>query len=116
MPPAARLTDMHTCPAANGPVPHVGGPVNGPCSPNVIIGGLPAARVSDMAVCVGPPDVIAKGSPTVFINGLPAARIGDSTAHGGVIVVGFPTVIIGEVGQGSVLRLAAQTGAPFCKH
>jgi uncharacterized Zn-binding protein involved in type VI secretion len=94
----------------------VGGPVNGPSSPNVIIGGLPAARVSDMAVCVGPPDVITKGSPTVFINGLPAARIGDSTAHGGVIVAGFPTVIIGEVGQGSVLRLAAQTGAPFCKH
>lgn len=116
MPPAARLTDMHTCPAATGPVPHVGGPINGPCSPNVIVGGLPAARVTDMAVCVGPPDTITKGSPTVFINGLPAARIGDSTAHGGVIVVGCPTVIIGETGQGSVLRLAAQAGAPFCKH
>lgn len=116
MPPAARLTDMHTCPASNGPVPHVGGPISGPCSPNVIVGGLPAARVSDMAICVGPPDVITKGSPTVFINGMMAARIGDSTAHGGVIVVGCPTVIIGEVGQGSVLRLAAQTGAPFCKH
>ncbi len=116
MPPAARLTDMHVCPASNGPVPHVGGPVNGPCSTNVIIGGMPAARVSDHAVCVGPPDTIVKGSPTVFINGLQAARIGDRTAHGGVIVMGFPTVIIGETGQGSVLRIAAQTGAPFCKH
>jgi|SRR5579872_5053174 len=116
MPPAARLTDLHTCPAATGPMPHVGGPISGPGSPNVIIGGLPAARASDMAVCVGPPDVITKGSPTVFINGLPAARIGDSTAHGGVIVAGCPTVIIGETGQGNVLRLAAQTGAPFCKH
>jgi len=116
MPPATLLTDMHMCPATTGLVPHLGGPISGPCSPNVIIGYLPAARMSDMAVCVGPPDVIVKGSPTVFINGLPAARIGDSTAHGGVIVAGCPTVIIGDVGQGSVLRFAAQSGAPFCAH
>lgn len=109
MPPAARLTDMHTCPMVTPgtpPIPHVGGPISGPCSPNVIIGGLPAARVTDMAVCVGPQDVIVKGSPTVHINGLLAARIGDNTAHGGVIVMGFPTVMIGEAGMGGA-------GSPF---
>ncbi len=95
MPPAARLTDMHTCPASTGPVPHVGGPIVGPCMPSVLIGGLPAARVSDMATCAGPPDAIVRGSATVLIGGLPAARIGDNTAHGGVIVAGFPTVLIG---------------------
>lgn len=93
--PAARLTDMHTCPMVTGVVPHVGGPVSGPGAPTVLIGSLPAARVSDMLVCVGPPDVIAKGSATVLIGGLPAARLGDQTAHGGVIVLGCPTVLIG---------------------
>ena len=94
--PAARLTDMHTCPMVNpGPVPHVGGPITAPGAPTVLIGNMPAARVSDMAVCVGPPDAIVKGSATVLICGMPAARIGDSTSHGGVIVSGFPTVLIG---------------------
>jgi len=93
--PSARLTDMHTCPMTTGPVPHVGGPISGPCAPTVLIGNMPAARISDMAVCVGPPDVIAKGSATVLIMNMPAARIGDSTAHGGVIVTGMPTVLIG---------------------
>jgi uncharacterized Zn-binding protein involved in type VI secretion len=78
-----------------GIVPHVGGPILPPCCPTVLIGGLPAARVTDMATCVGPPDVIVKGSATVLIGKMPAARIGDNTAHGGVIVLGFPTVIIG---------------------
>jgi uncharacterized Zn-binding protein involved in type VI secretion len=73
----------------------VGGPILPPCAVNVLIGGLPAARVTDMATCVGPPDVIAIGSPTVMINGLMAARMGDQTAHGGVIILGCPTVIIG---------------------
>jgi uncharacterized Zn-binding protein involved in type VI secretion len=77
---------------------------------------LPAARVTDMLTCVGPPDVIVKGSPTVLIGGLMAARMGDQTAHGGVIVLGFPTVLIGETGQGKVLQMAAQNGSPFCKH
>jgi len=96
MPPAARLTDMHTCPLANGPVPHVGGPITAPGCPTVLIGGLPAARVGDMATCVGPPDVIAMGSTTVLIGGQPAARMGDQTAHGGVIVGPCcPTVMIG---------------------
>ena len=83
--PAARVSDMHTCPMVTGVVPHVGGPILPPGCPTVLIGGLPAARVSDRATCVGPPDVIVKGSPTVLIGNLPAARIGDSTAHGGVI-------------------------------
>lgn len=95
MPPAARLTDMHTCPMVTGVVPHVGGPILPACCPTVIIGGLPAARVGDMALCVGPPDVIVKGSTTVIIGSQPAARIGDMTAHGGVIVLGCPTVMIG---------------------
>lgn len=99
MPPAARLTDMHTCPmqtpTPGGPVPHVGGPVSGPGCPTVLIGGMPAARVTDMATCVGPPDMIVKGSATVLIGFLPAARIGDTTAHGGSIAVGCPTVMIG---------------------
>jgi uncharacterized Zn-binding protein involved in type VI secretion len=77
------------------PIPHVGGPVVGPGSPLVLIGGLPAARVSDMAVCVGPPDVIVKGSPMTLIGGLPAARMSDTTAHGGLIVAGCPMVLIG---------------------
>jgi uncharacterized Zn-binding protein involved in type VI secretion len=101
MPPAARLTDMHVCPMVTGLVPHVGGPVDGPCEPTVLIEGLPAARVTDMLVCVGPPDMIAMGSPTVLIGGLMAARMGDPTVHGGVIVVGAPTVMIGEAGSPS---------------
>ena len=95
MPPAARLTDMHVCPMVTGVVPHVGGPILPPCCPTVLIGYLPAARMGDMATCVGPPDVIAKGSATVMIGNKPAARLGDQTAHGGTIVVGCPTVIIG---------------------
>lgn len=96
MPPAARLCDMHVCPMVNpGPVPHVGGPILPPCCPTVLIGFMPAARATDMAFCVGPPDAIAKGSATVMIGGLPAARMGDPTVHGGSIVMGFPQVMIG---------------------
>lgn len=93
--PAARLTDMHVCPMFTGLVPHVGGPIVAPGMPTVLIGALPAARVTDMAMCVGPPDVIVQGSPTVLIGGVLAARIGDMTAHGGVIVMGWPTVLVG---------------------
>jgi uncharacterized Zn-binding protein involved in type VI secretion len=93
--PAARLTDMHACPAVTVVVPHVGGPIVAPGCPTVLIGKLPAARVTDLATCVGPPDMIAMGSLTVLIGKLPAARMGDPTAHGGVIVMGFPTVLIG---------------------
>ena len=95
MPPAARLSDMHTCPMVTGVVPHVGGPILPPCCPTVLIGFLPAARVTDMATCVGPPDVIVMGSSSVMIGMMPAARIGDQTAHGGVIILGDFTVMIG---------------------
>ena len=94
MPPAARITDLHTCPLFDGPKPHVGGPILPPGAVTVLIGGLPAARVGDMATCVGPPDTIAKGSFKVMIGGKPAARMGDMTAHGGVIVAGYPLVMI----------------------
>lgn len=98
MPNAARLTDMHTCPMQTPglpPVPHVGGPIIGPGVPTVLIGKLPAAVMGDMAICVGPPDTIIKGSTTVMIGGKPAARMGDTTAHVGSIIMGCPTVIIG---------------------
>lgn len=99
MPPAARLTDMHVCPmqtmAGPVPIPHVGGPITGPGSPTVLIGKMPAAVMGDMCVCVGPPDSIMKGSATVLICKKPAARMGDTTAHGGSIVLGLPTVMIG---------------------
>ena len=96
--PAARLTDMHVCPMVTPgvpPIPHVGGPIVGPGCPTVLIAMMPAARATDMAVCVGPPDVIAKASVTVLIGAMPAARMGDLTAHGGSIVLGAPTVLIG---------------------
>jgi len=86
---------MHTCVMVTGTVPHVGGPVLPAGCPTVLIGGMPAARVGDMATCIGPPDTIAMGSASVLIGGMPAARMGDSTAHGGTIVAGCPTVIIG---------------------
>ena len=96
MPPAARLTDMHVCPLVNpGPVPHVGGPSLAPGVPQVVIGYLPAATVTDTCICTGPPDTIAMGSTTVMIGGKFPARMGDPTAHGGSIVAGCPTVIIG---------------------
>jgi len=138
--PAARITDMHTCPMVNpGPVPHVGGPILPPCKVNVLTGKLPQARVTDMALCVGPPDVIVKGSATVLVGGLPAARLGDNMAHGGVIVAGCPTVLIGDGGgggggggggagalaaaaafsepalQAQALIAAAKAGVPFCE-
>lgn len=96
MPPAARVGDLHNCPMVIGVVPHVGGPIlPGGAAPTVLIGGLPAATLGTMATCVGTPDSIARGSGTVLIGGRPAARLGDSTTHGGVIVGGLSTVIIG---------------------
>jgi uncharacterized Zn-binding protein involved in type VI secretion len=95
MPFAARITDMHVCPMTSGPIPHVGGPVLPPGVVTVLIGGLPAATVGDMAICTGPPDTIIVGSTTVIIGGKPAARMGDTMAHGGKIIAGCPTVLIG---------------------
>lgn len=96
--PAARIGDMHVCPMVTPgvpPIPHVGGPIMPPCAVTVVIGSMPAARLTDMGVCVGPPDPIIKASMTVLITNLPAARIGDLTTHGGSIVMGEPTVLIG---------------------
>lgn len=137
MPPAARLSDMHTCPMVTGLVPHVGGPILPGCAVTVLTCTLPQARVGDMLTCVGPPDTIVKGSATVMVNNMPAARLGDMTAHGGVIVVGAPTVIIGDAGgggggavapglssagayaapkaQAKALINAARDGTPFCE-
>ena len=95
---AACVGDMHVCPMVTPgvpPIPHVGGPITSPGGPTVLISGKPAATVGSMCTCVGPPDSIVKGSGTVLICGKPAARMGDSTAHGGTIVLGCPTVLIG---------------------
>lgn len=95
---AARVGDMHVCPMVTPgvpPIPHVGGPISGPGCPTVMIGGMPAAVMGDMAVCTGPPDSLIKGSATVMIGGKPAIRMGDSSAHGGSVVIGCPTVLIG---------------------
>lgn len=95
MPGAARIGDMHTCPMSTGPVPHVGGPVIGPGAPSVLIEGMPAAVLGDMATCTGPPDTILTGSTSVLVEGKPLARMGDPTAHGGSIILGSATVIVG---------------------
>lgn len=113
--PAARLTDMHVCPMSTGPVPHVGGPIVSMGAPTVLIGNLPAARVGDMATCVGPPDFIAPpGAPSVLISGMPAARMGDTTLHGGRVILGCLTVLIGTDAGGSGMGAgpAPLSGAP----
>jgi uncharacterized Zn-binding protein involved in type VI secretion len=102
--PAARLTDMHVCPMVTPglpPIPHVGGPIVGPGCPTVLIQSMPASVMGDMCICVGPPDTIIMGSTGVFFGGMPAARMGDPTAHGGSIVLGCMTVLIGETSSGS---------------
>lgn len=117
MPPAARITDMHVCPMVNpGPVPHVGGPTTSGES-TVIIGFQPAARVGDSLLCVGPgvSDSISQGESTVIVGNKPAARLGDPTSHGGVLVAGCPTVIIGSSTQAFTIVVAAQSGVPFCE-
>ena len=93
--PAARVADMHTCPMVTGVVPHVGGPILPAGCPTVLIGSMPAARATDMATCAGGPDVLIPCGSTTMIGGMPASRLGDATAHGGIITVGLPTVLIG---------------------
>ena len=108
--PAARIGDMHMCPMVTPglpPIPHVGGQITGPGCPTVLIGGMPAAVMGDMCVCVGPPDTIVLGSTGVMMGGKPAARMGDQCAHGGAITLGCPTVLIGETGSGGVGGLGA---------
>lgn len=107
MPPAARVTDMHACPK------HGGGPLLPAGEPTVLIGFMPAAREGDLAICAGPPDRVAKGESSVLIGHKPAARLGDSMEHGGMIVLGCPTVMIGSSAQG--VTIAAATAAPFCE-
>jgi len=99
MPSAARITDPHTCPKVEpGPEPHDGGPVlSGEAT--VLIGYQPAARVGDQLSCRGPNDSIVYGESSVLIGHRRASRIGDGTAHGGVIVGGCPSVLIGTDAQ-----------------
>lgn len=99
MPPQARLTDLHV-----GPVCTLGAPlpIVFPGAFTVLVGALPAARVTDMCAgvltppLVGPmPHPILKGSFTVLIQKLPAARMGDLCLLGGTITLGMPTVLTG---------------------
>ncbi len=136
MQPAARLTDLHVCPMVSGLVPHLGGPIAPPCHVTTLIAGFPAARLTDQALCVGPPDMIVTGAPTTMIAGLPAARVGDRTAHGGMIALGCVTVLIGDSAstgaggsgavssfarssagtlQGLTMRKAKRSAKPFCE-
>lgn len=113
--PAARQSDNHVCPdVCPGPVPHVGGPILPPCESTVLIGNLPAARVSDKAACACATDSVTGGSATVLIGGEKAARAGDDCAHGGVIVGGMATVLIGDARGGAMVE-AAKEGKPFCE-
>jgi uncharacterized Zn-binding protein involved in type VI secretion len=111
MPPAARITDNHTCPKTD-PGPHVGGPTSSG-ETTVLIGFQPAARIGDSLVCQGPSDVISKGEPSVIIGDKPAARLGDATSHGGKLVQGCPTVLIGSANQSGCILASAASGAPF---
>jgi len=104
MPAAARISDMHTCPK------HVGGPVSAG-EASVLIGFMPAARVGDTLACAGPVDTVAEGETSVLIGDRPAARVSDATSHGGVLVAGDPTVLIGSNTQSDALR----TDKPFCE-
>lgn len=95
--PAARLGDAQACPLTS-PTPHGSGTIIAG-EPTVCIGGIPSARVGDPVLCAGAPaapNVVARGSASVLIKSLPAARLGDATSHGGVLVAGEPTVLIGD--------------------
>ncbi|HZF52836.1 MAG TPA: PAAR domain-containing protein [Polyangiaceae bacterium] len=112
MPPAARITDDHTCPKMDPPA-HKGGEIQTGAQ-NVKIGYQNAARVGDKALCTGTGalDPIAKGEPTVKIAGQDAARLGDPTEHGGKVVAGCPTVLIGSDTYRACLKSAAASGSP----
>jgi uncharacterized Zn-binding protein involved in type VI secretion len=113
MPPAARITDDHSCPKSDPPA-HKGGPIQTGAA-TVLIGFQPASRVGDKALCtgVGKLDPISKGEPSVRIEGQDAARIGDPTEHGGKVVQGCPTVLIGSQTYRQCMKNAAASGAPF---
>lgn len=103
MPPASRITDKHACPV-HSVTPVIVGDLT------VLIGYMPAARVGDVLACV-PPDMITAGEPTVQIGHRDSARLGDPTAHGGRLIQGCPTVIIGSSPQAETLH----TDEPFCE-
>ena len=91
MPAAARLRD---------PTSHPGLVAQG--SPNVLIEGMPAARLGDKHVCLlpplagpHPPSMMAKGSATVWINGKPAVRQMDPSGCGAQVLAGALTVLVG---------------------
>ena len=116
--PVARLTDMHSCPLVDGPKPHVGGPIIGNCYPMVLAGDLPVATTGSLAQCNGPTDTVVQGSPLVLVNSKPLSRMGDATTHGGVITVGLPSVLVGDMGgpaQALALEAAAVAARPFCE-
>ncbi len=121
--PVARITDMHVCPMqtpAVVPIPHVGGPIIGPGAVTVMAGGMPVSVVGDLAICVGPPDIMVMGSPTVFAMGMPIVRITDMTAHLGMPIVGLPTVMVGDSGgvgspQAATMSAAKAAAAPFVR-
>lgn len=92
--PAARLFDFHFCPARTGKRWHVGGPIVS-AEPTVLVAHRPAARLADSAICRGPMDRIVAGSAGVMVGYRPAARLADRCAHGGFIVQGAATVLIG---------------------
>lgn len=74
------------------------GPVLPPCSQNVKIAGLHAARAGlDAVGCTrhSTPPLIAEGSATVRINGAPLARVDDKTACGASLKQGVSTVLVG---------------------
>ncbi len=105
---AARIGDMHTCPMVTGLVPHVGGPITGVCVPNVLIGGLPAATIGDLCICAGGPDTVLSNSSKVIVGGRGTlARVTDTTAHGGVIILGCPTVLVGTGGVADIGSLSS---------
>ena len=112
--PVGRVFDFHLCPMqtpAVVPIPHVGGPVVGPGAVTVLAGGTPVAVVGDMAICVGPPDVLTSGSMTVMAEGRPVVRISDMTAHLGNVIVGCPTVLVGDSGGAGTSQAATMSAA-----
>ncbi len=66
--PAACVGDPHVCPMVDVLKPHVGGTILPPGSTTVYIGNKPAARVSDITECKGPPGAVALGCFTVMIG------------------------------------------------
>ena len=92
--PAAFLTCMQVCPMLDGPVPHVGGVILETEADNIILGILPAATITSMAMCIGPPATILEGSPAFIADVLPVATLTAMTDHGGCVLEGEPTIIV----------------------